>query len=194
MRGFQAPFSYMKEERNVIELYGSLEKKDTEKWRVVYTKPRQEKKLAEFAVKNKVNYYLPLIDSVRTYKYRKVTFKKPLFSGYIFIRCNLKQKDILIRSGHIVTFLQVDNENELLDDLNQIFLSLNHGANLIDHKYLEAGTKVKIIKGTFQGLNGYIENLNSKHEVILKVHMLQRAVSIKVLPEHVKIIHKTVED
>ncbi len=95
----------------VQELYGDLNSAEGEqKWFVVHSKPRREKKLAEYSLRNKINYYLPQKDSVRIYKFRKVKFTKPLFPGYIFIKCTLKQRDTLIITGHTAYFLHIPDE------------------------------------------------------------------------------------
>jgi transcription antitermination factor NusG len=177
-------------EKDTLELFGSLEKNPLEKWRVVYTKPRREKKLANYAKERGIYYYLPLIESVREYKDRKATFWKPLFPSYIFVRCDVTKKDILQISGHTKMFLPVPNEAELIHDLQQIYKSLESGAELQQHPYLENGARVKIIDGPFSGIFGYVSDAKSKETVVLQIQMLQKAVAVKVKSSQVQIVRQ----
>ena len=178
-----------KQQIEIQELSGDLEPGDgISRWFVVYTKSRREKKLAEFAYRWSINYYLPLQESVRQYKYRKLTFTKPLFPGYIFVKVNDSERQSLIISGHTVSFLKVRDELEFLSSLRQIHTGRKQGAEFRRTEYLNRGTKVKIISGPLTGLTGVVKNQNSVREVILQIDLLRQAVSIAVTPEQVSII------
>jgi transcription antitermination factor NusG len=177
-------------EKEILELFGSLEEKHPEKWRVIYTKPRHEKKLAKYSMEKGVSYYLPLVESVRSYADRKISFWKPLFPSYIFVRCDLIQKHILQISGHVKMFIPVPNEQELIHDLYQIYLTLKTGEEILSHPYLESGMKVKITDGPFTGIYGYVEDASKKDIVILQIQILQKAVSVKVKSSFVQMLKK----
>jgi transcription antitermination factor NusG len=170
-------------------LYGSLYLLEPEvQWYVIHCKPRCEKKLADFAKKYKICYYLPLKDSIRHYKYRKIVFTKPLFPSYIFIKCDFNQKDILYRSGCVVKILDVIDQDQFIEDLKQIYAGKKKGADLKPSKYLANGQKVKIVKGSFTGLTGVVKKHEVVKEVILQVNMLKQGVSVQVEPDQVKIL------
>ena len=77
----------------VDELYGTLDvdSDNIHKWHVVRTKYQSEKKLAQWAKDNEIEYYLPQYSTTRKYKYRKIETTKPLFSGYLFVKMNFEQ-------------------------------------------------------------------------------------------------------
>ncbi|MBN1326573.1 MAG: UpxY family transcription antiterminator [Candidatus Cloacimonetes bacterium] len=178
-----------KQQIEIRELAGDLEPGDgITRWFVIYTKSRREKKLAEYAYRRDINYYLPLQESVRHYKYRKLTFTKPLFPGYIFVKVNDSERQSLIISGHTVSFLKVRDESEFLSSLRQIYTGREQGAEFHKTEYLEEGTRVKITKGPFTGLTGVVKNQNNVREVILQIDLLRQAVSVAVTPEQVSII------
>ena len=175
----------------VEQLYGELEIGETVgKWYVVYTKPRQEKKLAEYAFKRNINYYLPLKESIRHYKYRKIKFTKPLFPGYIFIRIDLKERQTLLISGCIVNFLKVKDQKGLLEDLIRIRDGLAKGADLRKTDFLEKGSWVEIISGPFRGLTGVVKDHKNVEEVVLQVNILRQAVSVAASTSQVKLLSK----
>ena len=172
----------------IEELFGDLEPATGDrKWFVIRTKPRREKKLAECSFKNNINYFLPLKDSERVYQYRKVMFTKPLFPGYVFVKCNSDEHRTLVLTGHTAHFLSVPNEKELTDELKQILAGRQIGANLKNTKFLDKGTKVKIISGPFEGLTGIVEDQNNIKEVVLQINLLRQAVSVAVSSKQVKI-------
>jgi len=175
----------------VDELFGELALSDEqEKWHVIHTKPQCEKKLADYLKRNLVYYYLPQIDSIRHYKYRKVTFTKAMFPGYIFSRFNPLTKSSILISGYIVNFLKVPNEMELLDDLIQIFTGRTKKADFTQSTWLESGWQVEIISGPMQGIKGIVKSQTKLSEVTLQVNILRQAISMRVNPDDVRIISK----
>ncbi|MDY6915360.1 MAG: transcription termination/antitermination NusG family protein [Candidatus Cloacimonadota bacterium] len=191
MGALTVPFLIMATHKpvEIEELYGSLNIVEPKnRWYVIHSKPRCEKKLAEFAQKYKICYYLPLRESTRHYKYRKIIFTKPLFPSYVFIKCNFDQKEFLYRSGCIVKILEVIDQKEFIEDLKQIYKGKEKGAELKPSQYLANGQKVKIVKGPFIGLTGVVKKHRIVKEVILQVNMLRQGVSVQVEPDQVKIL------
>lgn len=169
----------MDENRNVPELFGTLEQASGEKkWYVIHTKSRCEKKLAKWALLNQIEYYLPLYDSFKVYKNKKVHFFKVLIPGYFFTKCNYSEKETLVRAGHTANFLTVKNEKELVDDLYRIYRGKLPEIIADEHPYLEKGYKVKINSGPLIGLEGIVENIDNPEKIVLNVTMLRKAVSI----------------
>ena len=171
----------------VDQLFGGLQPSESnDQWFVVHTKPRQEKKLAQYCLQNAINYFLPLQNSTKVYQRRKVTFMKPLFSGYVFLRCSDKQQVILFRSGNIVRFLKVYDEAELLIDLNNIYQSTSQNLPIERHPYLEEGYKVKIVKGPYKDVEGIVVDSENPEKVIVGIHLIQQAICVEVTPDDIK--------
>jgi transcriptional antiterminator RfaH len=173
----------------VDELYGELTLSETSgKWQVIHTKPQCEKRLADYLKRIGIFYYLPLMDSVRHYLYRKVTFTKTMFPGYVFARFDLNQKSSVSVSGYVVNFLKVPNEHELIDDLQQIYTGRLKRAELTQTEYLSRGFEVEITSGPMQGVKGIVQSQKKLDEVILQVNILRQAVLLKVNPSDLKVI------
>ncbi len=171
----------------VDDLFGDLSPAEVEKaWWVVYTKPRCEKKLAFFSGKKNINYYLPLKESVKSYKYREVTFTKPLFPGYIFVKCNLKEKRDLLLTGYLVNFLKVDNEKELIEQLQQIYKGSQLGIDFRLVDFIEEGTKVEMIKGPFVGLTGVVKDFKNVNEILMQINILRKSVAVKATADQIR--------
>src|SRR5438105_142898 len=55
-------------------------------WYVAHTRPRCEKKLAEYCERQGFKVTLPLYRSVKKYDRKTVVFEKPLFPNYVFLQ------------------------------------------------------------------------------------------------------------
>jgi len=157
-------------------------------WQVAHTKPNCEKKLADYLKRLQITYYLPQMESLRLYQYRKVTFTKPMFPGYLFIKSAPEQHISLYRPGYIVRFLPNVNEAELLHDLTQIYLGKAHEFEIYAGTWLEQGWQVEIVSGAMQGVRGVVQDHKKLNEVTLQVNILRQAVTVRVNPADVKII------
>ena len=163
------------------ELHGTLEPgEDGKKWFVVHTKSRCEKKLARWAHANKIEYYLPLIDSFRVYKSKKAHFLKVLISSYFFAKCTQTEKQILVRAGHVAGFIVVNNQEELVNDLKRIYNAKSLNLPMEEVKIFKEGHRVKITSGALIGLTGIVENVDNPDKLIIKVNVINKAVSIKL--------------
>jgi len=163
---------------DIPELSGELISVEGKKWFVVYTKPRREKKLAEFALKNDIDYYLPLMDSVKYYDRKKLVYKKPMFSSYIFIRVTPKERRDIAVSGHTVSFIIVSDEQQFLEELKQIHQVRVTGVEATDHKYISEGTRVRFTEGSLEGIVGLVTDVKNIDKVILQVNILKRAIAV----------------
>ncbi len=178
----------------IEQLCGDLSPSSADdEWFVIHIKPRWEKKFAHYCFLQKVNYYLPLQESVRVYNKRKVVFTKPLFSGYIFVKCSCQDKSLLFRSGCIVRFIKVPDERELLTDLNNIYESLTRKLPIEHHTYVKEGYQVRITKGPYIGIEGIVIDADDPSEVIVGIHLIQQAICLQVDPSQIELVSRTVQ-
>ncbi|MDD2331424.1 MAG: transcription termination/antitermination NusG family protein [Candidatus Cloacimonetes bacterium] len=157
-------------------------------WFVIKTKSRCEKALAEYALRNGLNYYLPQIETTHKYQYRKVVFTKPMFPGYLFSKIDQKGRDTLQISGYCARFIQVRYPKELLKELKFIYKGTEKKVEMTNVLWLSKGLEVEIISGPLAGVKGVVEDHTKLSEVRLQVEILRQAVMVKVNPTDVKII------
>lgn len=161
------------------ELYGELTPgTDKSHWMAIYTKPRREKKLAEYALKNQISYYLPLFESVKYYDRKKVIYTKPMFTSYLFVKASHSDKQLLCVSGHTVSFLSIIDEKGFLEELNYIRQVRAKKVDITSHQYLEKGTRVRFIEGPMKGVTGLVADVKNIKKVVLQVNILRRAISV----------------
>ena len=190
------------------ELNGTLELGiNDKKWFVLKTKSRCEKKIANCAFENGIEYYLPLIDSFRVYQRKKAHFLKVLIPGYLFVKCDSEEKEVLFRSGYIANFLFVANQVELVNDLKRLqeVKMVTQSSSLRNIKipveetgfsvvpisdWPEEGFFVEILSGPLIGLTGLVESVENADRFIIRVNVIKKAVSIALGKNQFKVLRK----
>ena len=81
-------------------------------WFVAHTRPRCEKKLADYCQREGFPTTLPLYRSVKKYRGKTVTFHKPLFPGYLFLRLLVSQRQKAYQSDYVANLLDVPDQAE----------------------------------------------------------------------------------
>jgi len=149
-------------------------------WHVLHVKPRCEKKLAEYCRNHGVINDLPLREETKVYQRRKVTVQKPVFTGYVFVRFAPDEKLVVLKSNVIVRILAVEDQAKLISELDQIRTALTIDPTLDACAAFQAGKRVSIRSGPFQGLEGVVQTVKGKTKVILNVDMIGQALAVEV--------------
>jgi transcriptional antiterminator RfaH len=149
-------------------------------WYVLHLRPRSEKKVAEVCQAYGMEHYLPLREETKIYQRRKVTVRKPLFSGYLFAAVTPDTRIYLQRTNHIIRFLEPGSEENLLRDLAQIRLALEADPRLEADASLTEGGRVRIKGGPFMGIEGVLQSVRGKTQVRLNVEMIGQSVTLDV--------------
>lgn len=149
-------------------------------WHVLHVKPRCEKKMADYCAAHKVTAELPLREETKIYQRRRVTVHKPVFPGYIFLRFMPEERETVLKSRQVVRILTVENQDRLVRELNQVKLALSVDPTLDARAAFEAGKRVLIRSGPFQGVEGVVQTVKGKTKVLLNVEMIGQALALEV--------------
>lgn len=154
-------------------------------WTPIGTKPRQEKKLAEFCRENGVLCYLPLIKKAHSYEKRKlVEFFVPMFPGYIFCCLNDEKFKTITRQSSFACRIQVDefDERQLIGELNDIrrFEELTKELEVMINPDITKGSKVTVVNGPLKGLQGIVEHRKDKIIISVNIDILGQSVSAEI--------------
>lgn len=153
-------------------------------WTPIRTKPRREKKLAEYCAANNITYYLPLRRSVKRYERKTVEFWVPMFSGYIFCQINTEIYALLVKSKAVFFKVEINEilEKRFIEDLTNIALIEKHSQQeeLEIKPELKVGETVIITAGPLKGLTGIVEKRNKAILITVNVELLGQSVSVEV--------------
>lgn len=153
---------------------------DDRRWRVLYTKSRQEKALARELRASTVPFYLPLIPKESVMRGRRVVSHIPLFTGYVFLLGNEDERLRTLQTNRISRILDVDDAGSLVHDLRQVQQLIASGAPLTVESRLEPGNRVRVKHGAFAGLEGTVLQRRGKTRLLVAVNFLQQGASVEV--------------
>ena len=175
----------------VDELFGELiPAENDQKWEVIYTKPKREKKLAEYSKRNKINYFLPLKDSIRKYGNREVKFTKPLFPGYIFVRTDLRPVEHLEILKTIGAVRLLGNRKGPVsvpeENIDSLKIMVNCDATVVTGNIIKKGEKVIVVYGPFAGLTGIFVRYKGQGRVVVNIDTLGQSASVEINQEDIE--------
>lgn len=125
-------------------------------WTCVRTRPRWEKKFAQWLLGRQVPHFLPLV-ARRTVSHRKVRHSEcPLFPGYVFVP-GLHTKQSFAQSGCVVRVLCARSDGEsrrLAGEIAAVhrMLALGEQTELVTQ--WTPGQRVRVLEGPFMGTIG----------------------------------------
>lgn len=148
-------------------------------WGVAHVRSRQEKTLARRLAEHGVPFYLPLSHTRRSRGGRTFDSHLPLFSGYVFHRAMLEQRDVLWRSNVVAQLIDVPAQSELGEELEQLRRLQLAGASLQVYHELVAGQPVRIESGPFAGYSGVVLRGKGHNRLVVKISLLRQAVVVE---------------
>jgi transcription antitermination factor NusG len=149
-------------------------------WYVAHTKPRREKKLAEFCEREGFAFVLPCYDSARKYRGKSVVFHKPLFPSYVFLQLLPRNAATVRQSDHVANLLDVFDQATLVRQLREILAALESGLVLQVAPEIGEGSRVRIKSGPLQGVEGWVEKRHGINVVLLRLDFINQAAAVKV--------------
>lgn len=149
-------------------------------WKVLFVKPRTEKKVGEYCKLYGIDFYLPMREQTRVVQRRKTVVSMPLFSGYVFVRLLPSQKLQLQQTNLLVRILEPSNPRKMLRDLVMVRRALRANPTLTPAKPLTKGRLVRIISGPFQGIEGRVARLTAKMKIVLNIEMIGQATAVEI--------------
>jgi transcription antitermination factor NusG len=149
-------------------------------WYVAHTRPRTEKKLAEYCLREGYSATLPLYKSIKKYPGKTVTFEKPLFPNYLFLRLYPYQRKKVYQSDYVANLLDVPDQQSFEEQLNDILLALETDYEICAMPHIIAGKHVRIKSGSLRGMEGYVQERHGKFVVLLRLDFIAQCAGVKV--------------
>jgi len=157
-------------------------------WKVLFVKPRTEKKVSEYCRIYGIRHYLPLRKKMRIVQRRKVTVDLPYFPGYVFVRLPPSQRLQMLQSNLLVRILEPLHPRKMLRDLVMVRRALRVNPHLLTTRPLTKGRLVRIVAGPFMGVEGRVTRLTSKMKVVLNVDMIGQAIAVETESDFVEVL------
>ncbi len=149
-------------------------------WYVAHTRPRCEKKLAEFCQREKFLVTLPTVRSVKKYRGKTLVFQKPLFPGYVFLQLVKASRQTVYQSDYVANLLDVVEQDLFEQQLNDILMAVESDVDVYLVPTIKTGTRVKIKSGPLRGCEGFVESRKGLVEVLLRLDFIGQAAAVKI--------------
>jgi transcription antitermination factor NusG len=151
-------------------------------WFAAYTLPNHEKSVARQLGDRAIPHYLPLYESVRQWKDRKMRLNMPLFPGYVFVRLPLQNRLRVIQVPSVIRLVGFGGEPAAIPEaeLAAIRTCLDHNCRMEPHPLLQTGQRVRITRGPLTGIEGILLRRKGISRLVLSVGLIMRAVAVEV--------------
>jgi transcriptional antiterminator RfaH len=149
-------------------------------WHVAHTRPRTEKKLAAYCARERFKVTLPLYKSVKKYEGKTVTFEKPLFPNYLFLRLTPAERKKVYQSHYVASLLNVPDQRGFEEQLEAIVAALETEYEICALPHIMEGKRVRIKRGTLRGMEGFVDERHGKSVVLLRLDFIGRAAGVKI--------------
>lgn len=151
-------------------------------WYAAYTNANHEKRVTQQLEQRSIEHLLPLYESVRRWKDRRVRLLVPLFPGYVFVRLALRDRLQVLQIPGVVYLVNFNGHPTPLpeEDIQAIQKCLGRGRQVEPHLYLQAGRRVRVKDGPLQGLEGIILRRKNKTRFVLSFELIMRSVAVEI--------------
>ena len=149
-------------------------------WYVAHTRPRCEKKLLQFCEREKIAASLPCYRAVHKYRGKAVTFRKPLFPGYVFLQMLPARRTTILQNDHLANLLEVTDQELFTRQLGDVMLALETDLEIRLAPNICEGLRVKIKTGPLRGIEGWVEKRHGLTTVLLRLDFISQAAAVKM--------------
>jgi transcription antitermination factor NusG len=152
------------------------------RWYALYTCARHERRVAEQIERRQLSCFLPSYRCVRRWKDRRKELELALFPGYVFVNMSLANKLKVLQVPGVVQIVSFNGQPAALppEEIEALRNRLSGSAKIEPHPYLQAGRKVRVRTGPFQGLEGVIVRRKERCRLIFSIDLIQRSLAVEL--------------
>jgi transcription antitermination factor NusG len=158
-------------------------------WYAVYTRAHHEKKIAEQITRRSIEQFLPLYQTVRRRKDRRVSIQVPLFPSYIFVRIALSDQTKVLQIPGVVRFVSFSGRPVALPEIEMSALrsGLTSGVRAKPHPHLAVGRRVRVKAGPLCGLTGKLVRRKENYRIVVSIDSINRSIICEVSLDDVEV-------
>jgi len=152
------------------------------RWYAAYTCANHEKRVREQLEQRSVEAFLPVYETVRRWKDRRVQLEMPLFPGYVFVHLALRDRLRVMQVPSVVRVVGFNGHPSALPDeeIEALRTGLAKGVRAEPHPLLTAGRRVRVKSGPLQGLEGIVLRKKNGLRLIIALDLIHRAAAVEV--------------
>jgi len=151
-------------------------------WYVAHTSANHEKRVTQQLLERSVENFLPLYDSVRRWKDRRMQVQLPLLPGYVFVRLPLRDRLKVLQVPGVARLISFNGQPAALPDneIEALRAGLATRLRVEPHPYLTVGRRVRVKHGPLEGVEGILIRKKNAYRVVLSLDLIMRSASVEV--------------
>jgi transcription antitermination factor NusG len=155
---------------------------DDSPWWALYTRHQHEKTVADMLSAKGFEVFLPLYDSVRRWKDRQKLLTLPLFPCYVFVRGGLNRRLQVVSTPGVHMILSHGERVAIIpeSEIQAIRQTIEGPYRVEPHPFLKCGERVRVIRGTLQGVEGILLRKKNLTRLVLSVAMVAQSVAVEI--------------
>jgi len=150
------------------------------RWYAAYTAANREKIVAEQLALRSVESFLPLYETRRQWKDRRVTLRTPLFPGYVFLRMALPDRLPVLQIPGVARLVGFGGQPAALPpgEIERLREALSSPVLAEPHPFLRIGRRVRVSRGPFLGMDGILVRRKGRFRVVLSMELIMRSLIV----------------
>jgi len=151
-------------------------------WCAVYTRHQHEKSICEILEAKGFEVFLPLYESTRRWKDRRKILSLPLFPCYVFVRgAHERRLPVLTTPGvHMIISRGERVATVPEEEIEAIRRIIEGQLSVEPHPFLRCGERVRVVRGSLEGVEGVLTRKKNLYRLVLSVEMLAQSVSVEI--------------
>jgi transcription antitermination factor NusG len=151
-------------------------------WWALYTRHQHEKVVAEMLGAKGLEVFLPLYESIRRWKDRNKALWLPLFPCYVFVRGTLERRLQVVSTPGVHMILTNGERIATVpeEEIDAIRRTVEGSLRVEPHPFLKVGERVRVMRGTLEGVEGILVRKKNLYRLVLSVNMLAQSVAVEI--------------
>ncbi len=151
-------------------------------WFALSTRSQREKMVASLLHSKGYEEFLPLYRSRRRWSDRMKAIEKPLFPGYVFCRFDVQKRLPILMTPGVRLIAGIGKTPLPVNDSEMAALQLivQSGLQAEPWPFLQVGQRVRIERGSLQGVEGILMAIKKPYRLVVSVTLLQRSVAVEL--------------
>jgi len=151
-------------------------------WYGIRTKSNHERVAAAVLQNKGYENFLPVYRRRQRWSDRIVETDRPLFPGYVFCRFDARKRLPIVSTPGVVSVVGFGNEPAPVSDseIDAVRAVLRSGLAAEPCPFLREGQRIRVRRGSLEGLEGILLKKKSDWRIVVSVAMLQRSVAVEI--------------
>jgi transcription antitermination factor NusG len=151
-------------------------------WWALYTRHQHERVVADMLSAKGFEIFLPVYDSIRRWKDRQKLLSLPLFPCYVFVKGAFNRRLQVVSTPGVHMILSHGERAAVIpeNEIEAIRRTVEGPFRVEPHPFLRCGERVRVTRGSLQGVEGILTRKKNQFRLVLAVEMLAKSVAVEM--------------